>query len=178
MPHAFAPTPAAVVLESTPPRKGSVRARSPESLARSERGRCLCVPKRAVREATAPLGAGAKQTHMEKIGSLKLRRCRLTASTCFRLEAGASDASLLFPRSRRHRVLRHRGDGASDIYTAQAEAIHLSGALLRDIGAKFWNSTEWSLEVADERGCALFVLRFSAEERSAMPDAAPIPGAP
>jgi len=65
-----------------------------------------------------------------------------------------------------------------DIYMAQAEAIHLSGALLRDIGAKFWNSTEWSLEVADERGCALFVLRFSAEERPALLDGVPIPGAP
>ena len=70
------------------------------------------------------------------------------------------------------------GTELRDIYTAQAEAIHLSGAVLRDIGAKFWNSTEWSLEVADARGCALFVLRFSAEERSAMPDGAPIPGAP
>src|SRR5215211_7532405 len=48
-------------------------------------------------------------------------------------------------------------------------------ALLRDLGAKFWNDTEWSLEVADERGCALFVLRFSAEERPALLDAAPHP---
>jgi len=46
------------------------------------------------------------------------------------------------------------------------------------MGAKFWNSTEWRLEVADERGWALFVLRFSAEERPAMPDAVLIPGAP
>ena len=65
-----------------------------------------------------------------------------------------------------------------DIYMAQAEAIHLSGAVLRDMGAKFWNSTEWSLEVADARGCALFVLRFSAEERPTLLDAALIPGAP
>ena len=70
------------------------------------------------------------------------------------------------------------GTELRDIYMAQAEAIHLSGALLRDIGAKFWNGTEWSLEVADARGCALFVLRFSAEERPAMPDAVLIPGAP
>jgi hypothetical protein len=68
------------------------------------------------------------------------------------------------------------GTELRDIYTAQAEAIHLSGAVLRDMGAKFWNSTGWSLEVADERGCVLFVLRFSAEERPTLPDAAPIPG--
>jgi hypothetical protein len=46
------------------------------------------------------------------------------------------------------------------------------------MGAKFWNGTEWSLEVADERGCVLFVLRFSAEERPTLPDAPPIPGVP
>jgi hypothetical protein len=70
------------------------------------------------------------------------------------------------------------GTELRDIYTAQAEAIHLSGALLRDLGAKFWNGTEWRLEVADARGCALFVLRFSAEERPTLPDAPPIPGVP
>ena len=70
------------------------------------------------------------------------------------------------------------GTELRDIYMAQAEAIHLSGALLRDLGAKFWNGTAWSLEVADERGCALFVLRFSAEERPALLDGVPISGAP
>ena len=70
------------------------------------------------------------------------------------------------------------GTELRDIYTAQAEAIHLSGAVLRDIGAKFWNGTEWSLEVADARGCALFVLRFSAEERAVLTDKPPDPGAP
>jgi len=70
------------------------------------------------------------------------------------------------------------GTELRDIYMAQAEAIHLSGAVLRDLGAKFWNSPEWGLEVADERGCALFALRFSAEGRPALLDAAPIPGAP
>jgi hypothetical protein len=70
------------------------------------------------------------------------------------------------------------GTELRDIYTAQAEAIHLSGAVLRDLGAKFWNSPEWGLEVADERGCALFALRFSAEERPALLDGVPISGAP
>ena len=55
-----------------------------------------------------------------------------------------------------------------DIYTAQAEAISMSGEILRDMGAKFWNGTEWSLEVADRGGEVLFVLRCSAEERRAL----------
>jgi Domain of unknown function (DUF6894) len=57
------------------------------------------------------------------------------------------------------------GTELPDIYTAQAEAIRMSGEILRDTGAKFWNGTEWSLEVCDEQGQVLFVLRFSAEER-------------
>ena len=57
------------------------------------------------------------------------------------------------------------GTELPDIYTAQAEAIRMSGEILRDMGAKFWNGTEWSMEVANHRGEALFVLRFSAEEK-------------
>ena len=41
------------------------------------------------------------------------------------------------------------------------------------MGAKFWNGTEWKLEVADERGDTLFVLRVSAEERPALTDTQP-----
>ena len=44
------------------------------------------------------------------------------------------------------------GTELPDIYTAQAEAIRMSGEILRDMGAKFWNGTEWSLEVADGAG--------------------------
>ena len=58
------------------------------------------------------------------------------------------------------------GTELPDIYTAQAEAIRLSGEVLREMGAKFWNGTDWTLEVADERGLVLFVLRLSAEERA------------
>ena len=70
------------------------------------------------------------------------------------------------------------GTELPDIYTAQALAIRTSGEILRDMGAKFWNGTEWKLEVADERGDTLFVLRFSAEERPALADMRPDPSAP
>jgi hypothetical protein len=65
-----------------------------------------------------------------------------------------------------------------DIYTAQAEAIRTSGEILRDMGAKFWDGTEWRLEVADERGQVLLILRFSAEEQSLPTDLAPDPSTP
>jgi hypothetical protein len=41
----------------------------------------------------------------------------------------------------------------------------MAGELLRrELRAKFWNDGEWKLEVTDEHGAVLFVLRFSAEE--------------
>jgi hypothetical protein len=51
-----------------------------------------------------------------------------------------------------------------DIYAAQRQAVRTSGEILREMGAKFWNGTEWKLVVADEQGQILFTLRFSAEE--------------
>ena len=44
------------------------------------------------------------------------------------------------------------------------------------MGARFWDGTEWKLEVADERGQILFVLRFSAEEPPILTDKPPDPG--
>jgi hypothetical protein len=58
-----------------------------------------------------------------------------------------------------------------DIYTAQSEAIRVSGEIIRDMGAKFWDGSEWRLEVTDEQGTVLFVLRFAAEEMPLQPPA-------
>jgi hypothetical protein len=60
----------------------------------------------------------------------------------------------------------NEGTELPDIFAAQEEAILLSGELLREMGGKFWNGEEWSLEVTDEAGRILFILRFSAEERT------------
>jgi hypothetical protein len=38
------------------------------------------------------------------------------------------------------------------------------------MGARFWNGTEWKLEVTDDQGRTLFILRFSAEERMTLAD--------
>ena len=70
------------------------------------------------------------------------------------------------------------GTELPDIYTAQAQAIRLTGEILRDMGAQFWDGAAWRLEVADARGQVLFVLHFSAEERPALTDPASDPGAP
>ena len=53
----------------------------------------------------------------------------------------------------------------------------MSGALLRDLGAKFWDEKDWKLEVTDGLDQTLFILTFSVEERSILintePDTAP-----
>ena len=58
----------------------------------------------------------------------------------------------------------NEGTELPDIFHAQEEAIRLSAALLGEMGAKFWDGTDWRLEVTDEAGRLLFTLRFSAEE--------------
>ncbi len=74
------------------------------------------------------------------------------------------------------------GTELADISVAQAEAIRLTGEILRDMAGRFWDGTEWRLEVGDEQGQVLFVLRFSAEERLLGPgsgagrEAGPEPG--
>ena len=70
-----------------------------------------------------------------------------------------------------HSELDDTGTELSDIYAAHAAAIVFSGEVLRDMGAKFWNGTNWKLEVTAEDGAVLFVLRFSAEETSLSPQA-------
>jgi hypothetical protein len=62
----------------------------------------------------------------------------------------------------------HEGTELPDIFAAQEQAIGLSGELLREIGAKFWNGMAWSLTVTDEGEGVLFVLRFSADEGTAI----------
>jgi len=56
------------------------------------------------------------------------------------------------------------GTELSDIYVAQSEAIRMSGQIMQDLGAKFWNGDNWRLEVTDADGRNLFIIHFSAED--------------
>ena len=58
------------------------------------------------------------------------------------------------------------GTELADIETARAEAVRLSGEILRDIGATYWDHPEWRLDVLDESGRTLFSLCFVAEEQA------------
>ena len=62
------------------------------------------------------------------------------------------------------------GTELPDIYTAQSLAIRTSGEILQGLGSRFWDGSEWTLQVADEQRRILFVVHVCAEERLAPPD--------
>ena len=56
------------------------------------------------------------------------------------------------------------GTELPDIHIAQSQAIRMSGEIMRDLGAKFWDGANWRLEITDAVGRKLFIIHFSAEE--------------
>ncbi len=62
------------------------------------------------------------------------------------------------------------------IYAAQHMAIRTSGEILREMGARVWDGTEWKMEVADEHDRILLTLRFLAEEHTDLAAPSPDPG--
>jgi hypothetical protein len=45
---------------------------------------------------------------------------------------------------------------------ARAQAIGTAGEMLRDMGREGWPGIEWNMEVSDETGATVCVLKFSA----------------
>src|SRR6187200_2318629 len=48
---------------------------------------------------------------------------------------------------------------------ARAEAIVVSGEMLKDLGGAFWNNGQWQVRVEDEAGNKVCALTFSADRR-------------
>jgi hypothetical protein len=46
---------------------------------------------------------------------------------------------------------------------ARAEAIVLSGAMLKESASTFWNNGQWQMRVVDEAGEKVCALNFSAD---------------
>jgi hypothetical protein len=59
------------------------------------------------------------------------------------------------------------GTELANLAECRQEAVRLSGELLRDMGQKFWDDTEWSLTVTDAAGAKVLGLKFSADGRPA-----------
>lgn len=57
------------------------------------------------------------------------------------------------------------GTELPDLDVVRTEAVRLSGSIIRELGASFWDHSmgEWVLEVVDESGNKLLRLRFSGE---------------
>lgn len=52
------------------------------------------------------------------------------------------------------------GTLCADPQAACAEAVIASGALLRDLGARFWQDADWRMHVTDEQGGTVCDLRI------------------
>jgi len=59
--------------------------------------------------------------------------------------------------------LDSEGTELFDAHTARAEAIVLSGAMLKDLAGKFWDNGQWQVRVEDEVGEKVCALTFSAD---------------
>ena len=77
----------------------------------------------------------------------------------------AANASLFFSCHRWQRDARHRRHRACGEAEARAEAIVVSGEMLKDLGGAFWNNGEWQVRVEDEAGNKVCALTFSADRR-------------
>ena len=60
-------------------------------------------------------------------------------------------------------IIDDEGTELAGLDEARAEAIVLSGEMLRDSGGKFWNNGVWQLRVTDEAGDNVCALTFSAD---------------
>jgi hypothetical protein len=60
-------------------------------------------------------------------------------------------------------ILGREGVAFNSTDEARGEAVRASGAMLRDLGAAFWDSGTWRMWVTDETGQTVCSLRFAAE---------------
>jgi hypothetical protein len=55
------------------------------------------------------------------------------------------------------------GTELAGVPEARAEAIVVSGEMLRDLGGRFWGNGQWQVRVEDETGNKVCALTFSAD---------------
>jgi hypothetical protein len=53
------------------------------------------------------------------------------------------------------------GTVCADPVEARAQAVIATGALLRDLGARFWPDADWRMHVTDDQGATVCDLRIS-----------------
>ncbi len=58
------------------------------------------------------------------------------------------------------------GTVCADPQDARAQAGIVSGALLKDLGARFWREADWGMHVTDDQGATLCDPRFTGTARA------------
>ncbi|HZB38965.1 MAG TPA: hypothetical protein VE443_13335 [Beijerinckiaceae bacterium] len=61
-------------------------------------------------------------------------------------------------------IIDGEGTMLAGVNEARAEAIVVSGEMLKDLGGKFWNNGQWQIRVTDEAGDKVCALTFSADQ--------------
>jgi hypothetical protein len=60
-------------------------------------------------------------------------------------------------------IIDNEGTVLADLDEARAEAIVVSGEMLKDLGGKFWGNGQWQIRVVDEAGDKVCALTFAAD---------------
>jgi len=60
----------------------------------------------------------------------------------------------------------HEGTECKDPAEAHTQAVMTSGALLRDLGGRFWDSPDWEMNVTDEQGNSVCDPRSTGTRRA------------
>ena len=58
------------------------------------------------------------------------------------------------------------GTEVPDVDAAQAEAVRATGQMLQEAAERVRQGRDWVMEVTDDRGIALFVVRVAVEDRA------------
>ena len=61
-------------------------------------------------------------------------------------------------------IIDNEGTLLAGVDEARAEAIVVSGEMLRDLGGKFWGNGQWQIRVTDEAGAKVCALTFAADK--------------
>jgi hypothetical protein len=67
-------------------------------------------------------------------------------------------------------IIDSEGSELADLKEARMEAIRLAGSILRDEGDKFWNGSEWHMNVTDASVLSVLKLCFAAQDQGTTPE--------
>jgi hypothetical protein len=67
-------------------------------------------------------------------------------------------------------IIDNEGSELTNLKEAWVEVIQLAGTILRDEGDKFWDGSEWHMNVTDASGLSVPKLCFAAQDQGTTPE--------